>query len=116
MERERTREKLVCADEIAPVVPSHPGGGVGRAAAVGPLREPGFLNEALLRRLREAARGHGFDAFGVARADEIEHGRERLEALTAQLGGMFGAITAERQKQREAVVGIDLEGPSLRVA
>ncbi len=36
--------------------------------------------------MREAARGHGFDALGVARADDIEYGRERLEALTAQGG------------------------------
>ncbi len=40
----------------------------------------------MLQRLRDAAKELGFDAFGVARPDDIEHARERFEAMTAQGG------------------------------
>jgi epoxyqueuosine reductase len=53
-----------------------------------------------LQRLREAAREHGFDALGVASADDIEQARERFEAMTS--AGTHGdmdwlAATVERR-------------------
>jgi epoxyqueuosine reductase len=100
MERERTRQKLVRADEVAPLLPSDPGGGVGRAAPVGTLRGSGFLTGPLLQRLTDAAHELGFDTLGIARPDDIERARERFTALTAEGGHGdmdWLAATAERR-------------------
>jgi epoxyqueuosine reductase len=88
VERERGRQDLVRAREVAPVVPSAAGGDTGRDRAVADLRRPGFLSdpEAIRSALAETARAHGFDAFGIARPDAIPQARERFEAFIAEGG------------------------------
>ena len=102
MERERTRQKLVRADEIAALVSSDPGGRIGRAAAVAALRRSGFLTDALLPRLREAAREHGFDALGVASPDDIPAGARTLRGDDRRaVARRHGLARRDRRAPRE---------------
>jgi epoxyqueuosine reductase len=88
MERERAREELVCAGEVAPLLPSDPDGRVGGAAAVAALRESGLLSDGakLVADLRAAARAQGFDVCGIAAPDDIPQAQERFAALIAEGG------------------------------
>jgi epoxyqueuosine reductase len=85
MERGRDGKELVRAGEVAPLVPSAAGGGDRGHAAVGGLRQSRLLTdpEKLKAGLRETARAHGFDAFGIAKPGSIPLARERLEAFLA---------------------------------
>src|SRR5690606_34896089 len=102
------REELVCAGEIATLVPSDSRRPVGRSAAVGDIRRSRFLNdpEHLRQALNEAARQHGFDTLGIASPHAIAHARERFEKLIAD--GAHGDMdwlvtTAERRAAPRAL-------------
>src|SRR6201982_2398228 len=86
MERRRSREDLVRADQVAPVVRSHPGGDAGGNPAVEDLRRPRFLNDpaSLKAALVRAARQYGFDIVGVTRPDAIPQAAERLRHFLAE--------------------------------
>jgi epoxyqueuosine reductase len=76
---------VVRAGEVAPLGPSDPERGGGGRGAVGNLRQSGFLNASAIKdALRNAAREHGFDAFGVARPDSIPLARDRLERFLSE--------------------------------
>src|SRR5262245_20317324 len=78
MERGRSRQELVRADQVAAVVPPDPRRHVSGRAAVEELRGPRLLNEpaALKAELVAMARQHGFDAVGVVRPDAIPQAKE----------------------------------------
>src|ERR1700722_15391511 len=77
--RERNRQDLVCANEVAPVVPS----ASGRAAA-GHDSKRRLRRSRLLASLRERARALGFDACRVTSAEPPRHARERLASWLAE--------------------------------
>ena len=77
--RERNRQDLVRANEVAPVVPP----AAGRAAA-GDDSKRRLRRSRLLTSLREKARALGFDACRVTSAEPPAEARERLAAWLAE--------------------------------
>src|SRR5262245_27302241 len=86
MERRRSGEDLVRANQVAPIVPSDPGRDAGGHPAVGDLRRSRLLNEpaALKAALARAAHQYGFDIIGVTRPDSIPQALERLRHFLAE--------------------------------
>src|SRR5499433_3526492 len=86
MERRRSREDLVRADQVASVVPSDAGRDAGGNPAAEDLRRPRLLNDpaALKAALVSAARQYGFDIVGVTRPDSIPQAAERLRHFLAE--------------------------------
>src|SRR5262249_49388690 len=108
VERRRSREELVRAGEITPVVPADPGRDAGRHSAVDDLRGPRLLSDpaALKNALIAAARTHGFDVVGITRPDSIPQAAERLRRFLAE--GAHGdmdwlATTPERRGDPRAL-------------
>src|SRR5271154_5011002 len=100
--RERNRQDLVRADEVAPVVPPP----AGRAAA-GDDAEHRLRRSRLLAALRGKARALGFEACRVAPAEAPAQARERLAAWLAE--GAHGdmswmAETVERRVDPRALM------------
>jgi epoxyqueuosine reductase len=93
MGRGRERQDLVRAGEITAGVSSDSRGGGAGAAGVEDLRGSRLLtdNDQLKSALREAARGHGFDAVGFTRPDAVGQAKVRLERFLADgaHGDMF---------------------------
>jgi epoxyqueuosine reductase len=87
--RRRDRQGLVREDQIATLVPYAAGRSAAGAGAVSELRQPRLLTPAAAKTtLAEAARAHGFDAFGVTRPDAIPHAAAKLrEFLAAGIHG-----------------------------
>src|SRR5688572_442379 len=91
MERKRSGENVVRADQVAPVVPRDARRSAAGRAAVQHLRRPGllkdsgFLNDpaSLKERLRQAAHDNGFDTFGVTAPDAVPDAKARLERFIA---------------------------------
>jgi epoxyqueuosine reductase len=85
VERRRNRQDLVCAGEVATVVPSAARRNVGGDTAVGNLRQSRLLSEpaALKAALARAAREQGFDVVGVTRPDSIPQAAQRLAQFLA---------------------------------
>jgi epoxyqueuosine reductase len=75
---------LVREDQIATLVPRPARRSATGAGTVVELRRPRLLTPTAAKRaLEEAARAHGFDAFGVTRPDALAHAPERLQAFLA---------------------------------
>src|SRR5262249_28440911 len=83
MERGPARQELVCADQVAAVVPADPGRHASGRAAVGDVRRSRLLSDPvqIKARLTETARTHGFDTIGVARPDALVGAKARFEAF-----------------------------------
>src|SRR5260370_3687533 len=86
MGRRRSREDLVRADQVSPVVPPDPGRDAGRHPAVTDLRRPRLLSDAsaLKAALVRAALERGFDIVGIARPASIPQAPERLRQFLAE--------------------------------
>jgi epoxyqueuosine reductase len=102
VERRRSRQELVRASEVAPVVPRDSGRHAGGAAAVEGLRQPRLLNDPLQTKtaLIEHAHARGFDVAGVTAPDAVLEAKARLERFLAD--GAHGdmvwmATTAQRR-------------------
>src|SRR5271157_1908027 len=84
--RERNRQDLVRADEVAPLVPAP-----SRRAATGDGAKRHLRRSRLLEALRAKARALGFDACRITSAEPLEHARENLSAWLAE--GAHGDMT-----------------------
>nr|WP_281024085.1 tRNA epoxyqueuosine(34) reductase QueG [Microvirga subterranea] len=98
---------MVRPGEVPAVLSRAPGGPGAGNGAVDPLRRPGFLDGAALKRaLVHRARGLGFDIVRIARPDAIPLASERLKAWLAE--GYHGSMewmaeTAERRSDPQAL-------------
>src|SRR5499426_3086716 len=83
MERGRSRQELVRADQVAAVVPSASRRHASGRAAVAELRRPRLLSDPdrLKALIGETARAHGFDRVGIVRPDAIPQAKERFTAF-----------------------------------
>jgi epoxyqueuosine reductase len=102
VERGRTRQGLVRADQVAPVVPAAADGRGARHGAGNALRRSGLLTDpaAIRAALDALAASEGFDAVGVTRPDARPDLPAKLaEALTDGHHGTMGwmADTADRR-------------------
>src|SRR5262249_34189890 len=86
MERRRSREDLVRADQVAPVVPSDAGRDAGGNPAVEDPPPPPLLDHpaALKAALVSAGRQYGLDLVGVTRPDSIPQAAGRLRHFLAE--------------------------------
>jgi epoxyqueuosine reductase len=108
VERKRSREELVRAGEVAPVVPAAADRHPRRRPAVEDLRRPRLLTDpaALRAALDAQARALGFDAVAVTRPDAIGRAKDALAQFLAagQHGDMdWLATTAERRGDPRAL-------------
>src|SRR5262245_16518148 len=108
MDRERSRQELVRADQVASVVPADPRRHASESAAVAELRRSRLLSDPVRLKalIGETARQHGFDRIGIAAPDAIPHARERFGAFLAE--GQHGdmdwlARTPERRVDPRAL-------------
>jgi epoxyqueuosine reductase len=103
VDRERDRQALVRAGEVAPRLPLAAGRDAARRSGGGKLRRPRLLTDpaALKSALVDEARALGFDAVAVTRPDAIGHAGDALATFLAD--GHHGdmdwlAATAERRR------------------
>src|SRR5215470_5337428 len=83
MERGRSRQELVRADQVAAVIPSDSRRHASGRAAVAELRGPRLLSdpERLKILIAETAREHGFDQVGIVAPGAIPQAGERFTAF-----------------------------------
>jgi epoxyqueuosine reductase len=88
VDRERDRQALVRAGEVAPRLPLAAGRDAARRSGGGKLRRPRLLTDpaAIKAALIEAAVAHGFDVAGIARPDAIPEAAPRLARFLAEGG------------------------------
>src|SRR5262245_38111098 len=112
MERGRSRQELVRADQVAAVVPSDSRRHASGRAAVAELRRPGLLSDpARLKTLiGETARAHGFDQVGIVAPDAIPQAKERFAAFlhAGQHGDMDWLARAPERRADPRVLWPDV--------